>query len=217
MSNICFISSGRSDYDLLSPLMRRVNESIDLGLKFVLETDITGFFDSIPHYNLLSVLSDEYKAETNVLDLIGDCLNIWSGTNDGLTPGVGIPQSTEASAFFANIILHNLDNILIETALPYFRYMDDIRIFGDTQEELRELLREIDNYLKRNALSLNSKKTLIEEIKITNKDESYINFDYDSVDEIYDENKTGNEFLEIIDQEGYSGTEILINKENFKE
>jgi hypothetical protein len=202
---------------LYKEFTNKVNESIELGLKFVLETDITGFFDSIPHYNLLSVLSDEYKAEKNVLDLIGDCLNIWSGTNDGLTPGVGIPQSTEASAFFANIILHNLDNILIETALPYFRYMDDIRIFGDTQEELRELLREIDNYLKRNALALNSKKTLIEEIKITNKDESYINFDFDSVDEIYDENKTGNEFLELIEQEGYSGTEILINKENFKE
>ena len=190
----------------------KVNESVEQGVKFKLYTDITGFFDSIPHYNLLSILSDEYKVDERILDLIGDCLNTWSGTSEGLTPGVGIPQSTGASAFFANIILHNLDNILIETGLPYSRYMDDFRIFGDTREELMEILREIDNYLKRNALSLNSKKTLLEEINQTNKEESLIDFGFDSVVEIIYENNNENDFLELSEQEGFSDTELLINK-----
>ena len=207
----------KSYLSLYKEFSNKVNELIEQGLKFKLETDITGFFDSIPHYNLLSVLSDEYKVDERILDLIGECLNTWSGTSEGLTPGVGIPQSTDASAFFANIFLHNLDNILVDQFLPYFRYMDDIRIYGHTQKKLREILREIDNYLKRNALSLNSKKTLIEEIEEKNKEESLINFDFDSADEIFYGNNNENEFLELSEQEGYSGTELLNNKEKDKE
>ena len=203
----------KSYLSLYKEFSNKVNELIEQGLKFKLETDITGFFDSIPHYNLLSVLSEDCKVDVRILDLIGDCLNTWSGTSEGLTPGVGIPQSTDASAFFANIFLHNLDNILVDQFLPYFRYMDDIRIYGDTQERLREILREIDNYLKRNALSLNSKKTLIEEIEEINKEESLINFDFDSADETFYGNNNENEFLELSEQEGYSDTALLNNKE----
>tara|TARA_B100001750_G_C15501422_1_gene597433 strand:+ start:1207 stop:2376 length:1170 start_codon:yes stop_codon:yes gene_type:complete len=35
MNSICFISSSRADYDLLSPLMKRVNSSADLSFQFV--------------------------------------------------------------------------------------------------------------------------------------------------------------------------------------
>ena len=35
MDSICFISSGRADYDLLSPFMKRVNKSKDLGFQFI--------------------------------------------------------------------------------------------------------------------------------------------------------------------------------------
>ena len=35
MDNICFISSGRADYDLLSPVMKRVRKSKDLNFQFI--------------------------------------------------------------------------------------------------------------------------------------------------------------------------------------
>jgi len=204
----------KSYLSLYKEFSNKVNAVIEQGLKYKLETDITGFFDSIPHFNLLSLLSEEYKVEESILDLMGDCFNTWSGTSEGLTPGVGIPQSTDASALFANIFLNDLDNILVDEVLklqPYFRYMDDIRIYGDTQEQLRDVLREIDNFLKRNALSLNSKKTLIEEIDIENKEESFINFEYESAEELFSDNKTENEFIDLLEQEGYRDKNILIN------
>jgi hypothetical protein len=113
-----------------------------------------------------------------VLDLLSECLNVWSGTHEGLTPGVGIPQATSASHFFANLFLHDLDNLIKDRGLRYYRYMDDIRIYGYSHDELQRVLVDIDRYLKRHALSLNAKKTGIEELTGENQAESFIGFDY---------------------------------------
>ncbi|HLS30738.1 MAG TPA: RNA-directed DNA polymerase, partial [Flavobacteriaceae bacterium] len=90
--------------------------------------------------------------------------NIYSGTKDSITPGVGIPQGPAASFFFANVFLNDLDYLISQNGYTYYRYMDDIRIYEETEEKLTEALVLIDNYLKGNALALNIKKTSIEEI-----------------------------------------------------
>jgi hypothetical protein len=134
-------------------------------VKYKFETDITGFFDSIPHYNLLMVLSEQFNVEDEILDLLSDCFNVWSGTRDSLTPGVGIPQGALPSFFFANLILHKLDDQIIGQGFKYYRYMDDIHIYGYEEQELVEALLIIDKYTKGNGLSINSKKTSIQEIE----------------------------------------------------
>lgn len=128
------------------------------------ETDITGFFDAIPHYNLLSTLSIEFGVEDEILDLLSECFNAWSGTKDSSTPGVGIPQGPLPSSFFANLLLHPLDKQLMGEAFKYFRYMDDINIYGYSEEDLLDVLVRIDNYLKGQGLSINSKKTKIQKV-----------------------------------------------------
>ncbi|MFN9109031.1 MAG: RNA-directed DNA polymerase, partial [Bacteroidota bacterium] len=136
------------------------------------ETDITGFFDSIPHYNLLLTLSTEFSVEDEILDLLSECLNAWSGTKENSTPGVGIPQGPVPSFFFANLLLHPLDKQVIGDAFKYYRYMDDINIYGYSEEELLDVLVTIDNYLKGHGLSINSKKTRIEKIDPDKEDET---------------------------------------------
>lgn len=123
------------------------------------ETDITGFFDSIPHYNLLLTLSSDFGVEDEILDLLSVCLNAWSGTKDNSTPGVGIPQGPQPSYLMANLLLFPLDKQLISEAFKYYRYMDDIKIYGYSEDELRDVLVVIDNYLKGHGLSINAKKT----------------------------------------------------------
>jgi retron-type reverse transcriptase len=136
------------------------------------ETDITGFFDSIPHYNLLLTLSTHFKVEDEILDLLSVCLNAWSGTKESSTPGVGIPQGPQPSYLLANLLLYPLDKQLISAAFKYYRYMDDIKIYGYSENELRNVLILIDNYLKGNGLSINSKKTGITEIDAAKEDET---------------------------------------------
>ncbi len=140
-------------------------------VKYKFETDITGFFDSIPHYNLLLKLSVEFGVEDEILDLLGDCLNIWSGTKEGPTPGVGIPQGPPPSFLLANLLLHGLDHQLVDQGYRYYRYMDDISIYSYEEDELLDALLIIDKYTKANALSINAKKTSIQEIKEGVQDE----------------------------------------------
>lgn len=140
------------------------------------ETDITGFFDSIPHYNLLLTLSTEFGVEDEILDILSQCFNVWSGTKENSTPGVGIPQGPQPSFFFANLLLHPLDKKVISEAHKYYRYMDDIKIYGYSEEELLDILVQIDIYLKSHGLSINSKKTSIQKIDAASEDDTVKEF-----------------------------------------
>ena len=149
---------------LYNKFLNSVNTEIEnTAVRYKLETDITGFFDCIPHYRLLLTLH-KFGVETDILDLLGDCLNIWSGTRESITAGVGIPQGPAASFFLANVFLTDLDYLISREGYTYYRYMDDVRIYEETEEKLTEALVLIDNFLKSRALSLNTKKTTIEEI-----------------------------------------------------
>lgn len=149
---------------LYNKFINSVNtEIVNTNISFKLETDITGFFDCIPHSKLLITLN-KFGVEPEILDLLSDCLNIYSGTKESVTPGVGIPQGPAASYFYANIFLSELDYEISQRGYTYYRYMDDIRIYEETEEMLTEALVLIDNFLKGRALSLNTKKTSIEEI-----------------------------------------------------
>ncbi len=190
-------------------------------VKFKFETDITGFFDSIPHYNLLNELSENFGVEDEILEFLEKCLNMWAGTRERFTPGVGIPQGSQPSFFFANILLHNLDNLLISDALKYYRYMDDIRIYGYSESELIKALIIIDNYLKGFGLSLNAKKTSIEEVKNNETDESIIKFlEYDDETKNSASTDYSKEFSILAEQDAQSDkveqTIILTKEEDIK-
>lgn len=149
--------------NLYNRFVEGISETLTSGeVQYKLETDITGFFDCIPHATLLLKLH-AYGIETGLLDLLSSCLNSWSGTRDNVTLNVGIPQGPPASFLLANILLDELDEIIIKLDLKYFRFMDDIRIYAPTREKLLDILVIIDRNLKGHSLSLNASKT---EIKI---------------------------------------------------
>ena len=164
--NFFFFKFWKSLYKKFKNSVIKAIEEDQATYKF--ETDITGFFDAIPHYNLLMTLSSEFGVEDEILDLLSECFNAWSGTKESSTPGVGIPQGPVPSSFFANLLLHPLDKQLMGEAFKYFRYMDDINIYGYSEEDLLDVLVKIDNYLKGHGLSINSKKTKIEKVDPSN-------------------------------------------------
>lgn len=179
---------------LYNKFINSVNREIgNTNIHFKLETDITGFFDSIPHSKLLITLN-KFGVEPEILDLFGDCLNIYSGTKESVTPGVGIPQGPAASFFYANLFLNDLDYIISQNGYTYYRYMDDIRIYEETEEKLTEAIVLIDNFLKGRALSLNTKKTSIEEIgEDREKEKLHILTGYGEELEEYESKNSGGE------------------------
>ena len=180
------LDSGPDDLYLLQyypPLYKKFLESAyhvvkDDQVTHQLETDITSFYDSIPHYNLMEMLRRDAGFSGDMLALLQACLNMWSGTRDGSTPGMGIPQAADASHFLANYFLLEIDQMAVKNGLCYFRYMDDIRIYGHNEEELRSVLVDLDRHLKRHGLSLNSKKTSVDKISEADREADTCGFNY---------------------------------------
>lgn len=192
--------------------------------QYKFETDITGFFDCIPHYNLLAKLSERFQVEDEILDLLAKCLNIWSGTKESITPGVGIPQGPLPSFLLANMILHDLDELIISEGFKYYRYMDDIKIYGYEERELVKALVLIDKYLKGNGLSINSKKTIIEKIEEGVEDATikemkkvetfsfYDEFDFDDIQTFNIDDLLGKLKLDNTNKKDITESEKEINK-----
>ncbi|WP_190808735.1 RNA-directed DNA polymerase [Flagellimonas sp. S3867] len=155
---------------LYNRFVESINETVDkLSIIYRLETDITSFFDTIPHSTLVIELN-RFKIDKDVLELLSSCLNFWSGTRDSETIGVGIPQGPAASYFFANLILDSLDRMAMENDLTYFRFMDDIRIYDSDKKRLNSALISFDRHLKGKSLSINIKKTSIQEVEHLEKE-----------------------------------------------
>ena len=141
----------------------KLNKIVDRPeILYKLETDVTGFYDSIVHSCLFSALTRRFELPEGVADIMSKSLNCWSGTKFGATHGVGIPQGPGASALLANVLLLDVDMNLVDWGLPYLRYMDDIKVYAENEGELSEVLVLLDQHLKSLGLHLNSSKTKIE-------------------------------------------------------
>lgn len=109
--------------------------------KYCLKMDIHKFFDSVPHDKLKAMFREIIHDERflKVLETIVDA----NGKE------VGMPIGFYTSQWFANFYLTPLDHYIKETlgAEAYYRYMDDMVIFGSNKRKLHEMRRKIDVFL----------------------------------------------------------------------
>lgn len=127
--------------------------------KAVLITDLASYFDHICCEKLIQRIANLLGAGiTNndqlVLNLLGKLLRLWS------VDGFGIPQNLDTSSFLGNLYLHNVDEEM-SRKYKYFRYVDDIRIVADSEEEALLALHDLQRALARDKLFLASDKTQI--------------------------------------------------------
>lgn len=118
------------------------------------ETDITAFFDFIKHELLLPELS-QLGVDHNVVSALREMLRTWS-----TTPNTGLPQGPNASRLLANFYMAPIDVVM--DALPdvrYFRFMDDIRLVGQSRASVIAALQVLDGECRRRGLALSTKKT----------------------------------------------------------
>lgn len=121
---------------------------------YVVETDITAYFDCISHTVLFQELQD-LGAPKVILDPLREMLRTWSST-----PNTGLPQGPDASRVLANFYLHAIDEVMASLPqISYFRYMDDIRIVASRRQDAISALRVLDGECRKRNLSLSTKKT----------------------------------------------------------
>lgn len=134
----------------------------DDGYRYVLDADIKGFFDNIPHSVIMDAVADRV-ADGNILNLIQKFLTAGVMEDGVFKPTtVGTPQGGVISPLLANIVLNRLDWRMHEAGYCFARYADDFVVVGRTQRQVQEALTMVSHVLESElGLQLSSEKTRI--------------------------------------------------------
>ena len=146
---------GRGCHDALRDVDRLLKE----GFTFVVDADLAGYFDSIPHERLMARV-EERISDGRVLGL----LRSWLGQDilrgmERWTPTAGTPQGAVISPLLANIYLHPLDERMAAHGYRMVRYADDFVVMCRSREEAEAALAEIRQWVAENGLDLQPDKT----------------------------------------------------------
>jgi len=141
--------------------LRRVNQLLKAGFTHVVDADLKGYFDSIPHDRLMSRLETKI-ADGPVLRLIEGFLKAdildeaarW-------TPEAGAPQGAVLSPLLSNVYLDPLDHLAAHSGFQMVRYADDFVILCRTAQEAQAALELVRNWVVENGLMLHPTKTRV--------------------------------------------------------
>nr|VFK17261.1 MAG: group II intron reverse transcriptase/maturase [Candidatus Kentron sp. LFY] len=154
----------------------RVLELRYQGFKVVLDADIQGFFDNIPHSVIMTGLANEV-ADGNILGLVERFLRAGVMENGAFKPtSIGTPQGGVISPLLANIALNSLDWLLERQGLHFVRYADDFVVMCRTHAQAEEALALVQSHLVVNLeLKSSPEKT---HISTFSQGFSFLGFDF---------------------------------------
>jgi group II intron reverse transcriptase/maturase len=148
---------------------RNCHQAIECVLEFhrngdyvVLDADIQGFFDNIPHRVIMAAVAAEV-ADGNILRLVEGFLTAGVMEDGAFKPTtIGTPQGGVISPLLANIVLNHLDWQLHKAGFRFARYADDFVVICQTTQQAQEALDLVQHVLGAElGLSLSPEKTKI--------------------------------------------------------
>ena len=141
--------------------LRRVDQLIKTGYRYVVDADLKSYFDTIPHEGLLELVSRKIS-DSRVLALIA--LFLKQGVMDGLdrwTPNEGSPQGAVISPLLSNIYLDPLDHLMAGAGFQMVRYADDFVILCRDRDTAERALQRVREWTASAGLTLHPEKTVI--------------------------------------------------------
>ncbi len=133
----------------------------DEGFRVVLDADIVGCFDNLPH-GLIKEAVAAQVADGNILNLVEKFLRAGVMENGVFKPTtVGTPQGGVASPLLANIVLNHLDWQLHKLGYRFVRYADDFVVLCQTKTQAEEAKTQVSHILNQLSLQLSAEKTRI--------------------------------------------------------
>jgi RNA-directed DNA polymerase len=141
--------------------LRRVDELLKAGYVHVVDADLKGYFDSIPHDRLMMRLKEKI-ADGPVRSLIESFLkaSIMDGL-EGWTPDAGAPQGAVLSPLLSNVYLDPLDHQAARSGFEMVRYADDFVLLCRTPEAASRALEMVQTWVSDNGLTLHPTKTKV--------------------------------------------------------
>lgn len=120
------------------------------GFTWAVTFDLAAFYDTISHDLLIKIISPR-SGDQKLGDKVRTWLKAWSSTTKGLGYSHGIPQGPVASAVLAECLMFPIDQKM-SSEYNYLRYVDDIRIFGKSEGEIRHAMVKLDRLCRERGL-----------------------------------------------------------------
>ncbi len=118
------------------------------GKEYVVDIDLSKFFDRINHDRLLHLLSSQID-DKRILRLVGNILR--SGImKDGLVEPTkeGTTQGSPLSPLLSNVVLDELDKELEQRGLEFCRFADDCNIFVRSPNAAERVMKSISKFIE---------------------------------------------------------------------
>lgn len=147
---------GRRAQDAVKSAQKYAQE----GKEWVVDIDITKFFDHVNHDILMGRIGKEIR-DKRVLHLIGKYLRRGAMANGMVEASEeGTPQGGPLSPLLANIYLDALDKELDRRGHCYCRYADDCNIYVGSQAAAERTLASVRNWIEKHLrLKVNEAKS----------------------------------------------------------
>jgi RNA-directed DNA polymerase len=139
--------------------LREVDTLLGQGYTHVVDADLAGYFDSIPHERLLARVRERIR-DGRVLDLLQGWMqqDVVKGL-ERWTPTGGTPQGAVISPLLANLYLHPLDVQMQRNGYRMVRYADDFVILCASAAEAQAALKAVQAWVSGEGLALHPEKT----------------------------------------------------------
>ena len=169
---------GRSSKDAIT----EIKDNLTQGKTEVYDADLSGYFDTIPHDKLLTVLK-ERVTDPRILRLINNWLKVSIYEDGQYKSGkgnrTGTPQGGVISPLLANVYLHLIDKIVNKKSglfenlgIRIVRYADDFVLMGKTLPVT--IINKLKYLLDRMGLTINEVKT--RQIQAKNESFNFLGF-----------------------------------------
>lgn len=133
---------------------------VEQGKTWVVDIDISAFFDEVNHDVLLHLVSQKV-ADRKVLKVIRKYLRagiMLDGKVERRTKGM--PQGSPLSPLLANIYLDTLDKELEKRGLSFCRYADDVSIYVGSERSAKRVLESLTPWIEKHLkLRVNQDKS----------------------------------------------------------
>jgi RNA-directed DNA polymerase len=160
--------------------LRKVDEHLVEGFTHVVDADIKGRFDSIPHDKLLARVSESI-ADGRILGLLEGWMKQDIMSEAGRwKPTVGTPQGAVISPLLADIYLHPLDCLLTEQGFRMVRYADDFVVLCPNGEQAAKALSLIEAWTQENGLSLHPDKVHVGDCRVEGEGFEFLGYRFEA-------------------------------------
>lgn len=143
---------------ILSQIKLLLNDS---SLKYVIRTDVSSFFESIPQDRLFKIINNNTLLNTQSKNFIKCIIDDYNGKKDTAKIGEdrGVPRGVGISSYLSEIFMKDIDNRIknMPDVVYYARYVDDIFIIISPKlpkRDITDYFKDVKEIAEREQLSL---------------------------------------------------------------